>query len=403
MFDRIDPVPRSLAVLFLTVFVSLVGFGIIIPLLPFYAQTFGASPTTIGLLFASFSLAQFVAAPVLGDLSDRLGRRPILIFSLLGTVLSFALLALAHSVTMLFVARIIDGLSGGNITTARAYIADVTPLEDRAKRYGLIGAAFGTGFVLGPALGGLFSRISYTAPIWAAATLSAIAATLAFLWLPEPVKHMPASDAPPWWQTLPGLLRRHGLGRLLVIDLLYWFTFALYQTTFALFGQRRFGWDATHIGYTLAAFGALAVVVQAGIVGPVTRAIGDRRALVLGLASASVGLAIGAAAPSVMVFLIALVPGALGIALCSPTLISLISKAVIPTEQGLVQGAAGALESLGRTMGPICGNAMLEHFGDGAPYASAAVIFAATAMVAATARSAGVTASDADVPAATGR
>jgi len=267
----------------------------------------------------------------------------------------------------------------------------------------VIGAAFGTGFILGPALGGLFSHISYTAPIWAAATLSAIAATLAFMWLPEPVKHMPASDAPPWWQTLPVLLGRHGLGRLLVIDLLYWFTFAVYQTTFALFGQRRFGWDATHIGYTLAAFGALAVVVQAGLVGQVTRAIGDRRVLVLGLLSASGGMAIAAAATAVPVFLIALVPGALGIALCSPTLISLISKAVIPTEQGLVQGAAGALESLGRTVGPICGNAMLEHFGEGAPYATASVIFAATAILAATATIAGVTTSAAETSAATGR
>jgi len=192
--------------LFLTIFVSLIGFGIIIPLLPFYAQTFGASPTTIGLLFASFSLAQFVAAPILGDLSDRWGRRPVLVFSLLGTVLSFTLLALAHSLTLLFIARIVDGLSGGNITAARAYIADVTPPEDRAKRYGLIGAAFGLGFILGPALGGALSHISYTAPIWAAVALSAIAAVLAYAWLPEPARHAADAGAPPWWRTLPELI-----------------------------------------------------------------------------------------------------------------------------------------------------------------------------------------------------
>ena len=141
---------RPLLVIFLTIFVNLVGFGIIIPLLPFYAETFGASPLVVGLLFAVFSLCQLVAAPILGDLSDRYGRRPILIVSLIGTVVSFVMLALAQSLTMLFIARIVDGLSGGNISTARAYVADVTEPKDRSRAYGLIGAAFGLGFILGP-------------------------------------------------------------------------------------------------------------------------------------------------------------------------------------------------------------------------------------------------------------
>src|SRR3979409_1271034 len=154
---------RPLLVIFLTIFVNLVGFGIIIPLLPFYAQQFGASPLVIGLLFGTFSLCQLVASPILGEVSDRYGRRPVLVFSLAGTVVSFVMLALAHSVTMLFLARIVDGLSGGNISTARAYVADVTPPEDRAKAYGLIGAAFGLGFILGPALSGVLAKISYRA------------------------------------------------------------------------------------------------------------------------------------------------------------------------------------------------------------------------------------------------
>jgi DHA1 family tetracycline resistance protein-like MFS transporter len=372
--------------LFLTIFVSLIGFGIIIPLLPFYAQTFGASPTTIGLLFASFSLAQFVAAPVLGDLSDRWGRRPVLVFSLLGTVLSFMLLALAHSLMLLFVARIVDGLSGGNITAARAYIADVTPPEDRAKRYGLIGAAFGLGFILGPALGGALSHISYTAPIWAAVVLSAIAATLAYAWLPEPARHETDAGAAPWWRTLPELIARPGLGSLLLVDFLYWSTFAVYQTTFALYGQRRFGWDATHIGYILASFGMLGVLIQTRVVGPVTRVLGDRRTLVVGLACATTGLAVGSLAISIPVFVLALVPTALGMGLCNPTLTALISRSVGPNEQGLVQGAAGAVESLGRTGGPIWGNVVLEHYGEGTTYATAAVAFAATLVLAAGSR-----------------
>src|SRR5580765_8514367 len=148
-------VTRPLLIIFLTIFVNLVGFGIIIPLLPFYAQTFGASPFIVGLLFAIFSLCQLVASPVLGDLSDRWGRRPILVFSLAGTVVSFVMLALAHSIVMLFLARIVDGLSGGNISAARAYVADVTEPKERARAYGLIGAAFGLGFIFGPALRGI--------------------------------------------------------------------------------------------------------------------------------------------------------------------------------------------------------------------------------------------------------
>ena len=380
--------PRSLIVLFLTVFVSLIGFGIIIPLLPFYAQTFGASPTTIGLLFASFSVAQFIAAPVLGELSDRWGRRPILIFSLLGTVLSFALLAMAHSITMLFIARIVDGLSGGNITTARAYIADVTPVEDRAKRYGLIGAAFGLGFIFGPALGALFAHISYTAPIWAAAAVSAIAALLAFLWLPEPERHVSEGEVPPWWRALGDLMSRPGLRSILVVDLGYWFTFSVYQTTFALFGQRRFGWDAPHIGYVLATFAAFGVMVQVSVVGRVSRALGDRGTLVAGLGLAALGLACAALARTVPMFIAALAPAALGMGLASPTLLSLISTSVPRGEQGLAQGAAGALESLGRTAGPVFGNSMLQHFGEGSAYGAGAVVLLTTMAIAATTASA---------------
>jgi DHA1 family tetracycline resistance protein-like MFS transporter len=205
--DNRGRVSRPLLVIFLTVFVNLVGFGIIIPLLPFYAETFGASPVVIGLLFAAFSLAQLVAAPVLGALSDKFGRRPVLIFSLLGTVVSFAMLAVAQSLAMLFAARLIDGLSGGNITIARAYIADVTEPDERAKAFGFLGAAFGLGFIVGPGLAGLFAHISYTAPIWAAAAVTAVAAAMAWLWLPETVHRGSAVSVSPR-RALPEVLGR---------------------------------------------------------------------------------------------------------------------------------------------------------------------------------------------------
>src|ERR1700709_229113 len=214
-------VTRPLLIIFLTIFVNLVGFGIIIPLLPFYAETFGASPLTIGLLFAVFSLCQLVAAPALGDLSDRYGRRPVLIFSLAGTVVSFVMLALAHSVAMLFLARIVDGLSGGNISTARAYVADVTEPKDRSRAYGIIGAAFGLGFILGPALSGVLAPVSYTAPIWAAAGITAVATLMAIFWLPETVHRVTASAGLPF-ATIGAVMRRPQVRRVLAIDFVYW-------------------------------------------------------------------------------------------------------------------------------------------------------------------------------------
>jgi MFS transporter, DHA1 family, tetracycline resistance protein len=227
-------VPRPLLIIFLTIFVNLVGFGIIIPLLPFYAETFGASPFVIGLLFAVFSLCQLVAAPLLGDLSDRRGRRPVLVFSLAGTAVSFVMLALAHSLWMLFAARIVDGLSGGNISTARAYVADITEPKDRARAYGLIGAAFGLGFIVGPALSGILAGISYTAPIWAAAGITLAATVMAWLWLPETVHRAHAGTGNPL-ANVAALWTRPLVRRILAVDFLYWFAFAIFQTTLSLF------------------------------------------------------------------------------------------------------------------------------------------------------------------------
>jgi DHA1 family tetracycline resistance protein-like MFS transporter len=371
---------RPLLIIFLTILVNLIGFGIIIPLLPFYATTFGASPLTIGLLFASFSLSQLFASPVLGAWSDRWGRRPVLIFSLVGTVVSFVMLAVAHSLTMLFAARIVDGLSGGNITTARAYIGDIATEENRAKSFGMLGAAFGLGFIIGPGLGGLFARISYTAPIWAAAAITVVAALLAWLWLPETVHRVNAVSGSAWL-ALRELSGRGSLRLLFAIDFLYWGSFAVYQTTFALFGAHRFGFDAAHTGYLLAAFGFLGVLVQVGLVGPVVKRFGERRTLTIGLLFAALGWGGSAMTHSLPVFITMLLPGAIGIGLCNPSLVSLVSGAAGKHEQGRVQGAAGALESLGRTIGPIWGNGVLQWAGEGAAYGSAALVLLGAAVL----------------------
>ena len=371
---------RPLLIIFLTIFVNLIGFGIIVPLLPFYAETFGASPVVIGLLFAVFSLCQLIAAPLLGDVSDRYGRRPVLVFSLAGTVVSFVMLALAHSVAMLFLARIVDGLSGGNVSTARAYVADVTEPKDRARAYGLIGAAFGMGFIMGPALSGVLARVSYTAPIWAAAALTLVATAMAWLWLPETVHRARAGTGNPLGY-LPELLRRPVMRRVLTIDFIYWFSFAIFQTTFALFAAQRFGFDASRTGYLFAGFGVLGAVIQGGFIRPIVRRAGDKVTFIAGIVFSVAGLTAAAFAHSVTLFVLALVPLAIGMGFGHPTVSSLISRAGRGDEQGRVQGAAGAVESLGRTLGPVWGSASLQRFGEATPFLTGAMFLSLTLLV----------------------
>lgn len=373
---------RELLIIFIIIFVNLIGFGIIIPLLPFYADHFGATGFQVGLLFASYSLSQLFASPVLGSLSDRFGRRPILLVSLLGTVASFVMLALANSLALLFAARVVDGLSGGNISTARAYISDVTSDEERAQAYGLIGAAFGLGFIFGPALGGALGNVSYAAPAWGAAGLAAVAFGLTFIGLPE-TRHRAEAARPTPWRELPQMVTRPVLGRILLVDFLYWVSFAVYQTTFALFGKLRFGWDVAEVGYLLTMVGIIGAVVQGGLVGIVVRRLGEKQTLVVGLLIAAVGLGAAAFVYSVPVFVALLVPASVGAALSNPSLVAIISHASGKDEQGRVQGVSGSLESLGRTVGPVWGNGFLDLFGEGTAYFSAAVMLMVTAVVSA--------------------
>jgi len=377
-------VSRPLLIIFLTILVNLIGFGIIIPLLPFYAETFGASPLVIGLLFAVFSICQLAAAPALGDISDRYGRRPVLIFSLAGTVVSFVMLAVAHSVAMLFAARIVDGLSGGNISTARAYVADVTEKKDRARAYGLIGAAFGLGFILGPALSGVLAKVSYTAPIWVAAAVTLVATIMASVWLPETVHraHAGTGDWNPF-RYLPEMIRRPVVSRVLAIDFVYWLSFAVFQTTFALFVAQRFKFDVSQTGYLFAGFGVLGAIIQGGFIRPIVHRLGDRQTFMMGLLFGAFGLIASALSHSVMLFVASLVPLAFGIGFGHPTVASLVSLAGRGDEQGRVQGAASAVESLGRTIGPVWGNASLERFGESMPYVSAALLLLVTLGIAA--------------------
>ncbi len=363
---------RALLAVFLTICVSLIGFGIVIPLLPFYAKRFSASELEIGLLFASFSVAQLIASPILGDWSDRWGRRPVLILSLLGSALSFVILALAGNMAWLFLSRLLDGFTGGNITTARAYIADITEPSERARSFGLIGAAFGLGFILGPGLGGGLAKFGLEVPAWTAVWLSLLAALLAWWWLPETV-HQTHEKRPSPWREMPKLFRRPLLGHLLWTNLLLWIGFSIYQTTFPLFVTTRFGLGPVEIGYLLAVIGFVGVLTQATAVGRVVRALGEQRALLLGLVLNAIGLTGAAFVPSLGGFYLLAIIATVGGSFALPAYISILSQSVSPQEQGRVQGVAGALESLARIVGPIWGNGALKY-SLALPYSSAALL-----------------------------
>lgn len=371
---------RALLAVFLTIFVSLVGFGIVIPLLPFYAQKFQASELQIGLLFASFSAAQLLASPILGEWSDRWGRRPVLILSLLGSAASFVMLALAPNLLWLFLSRILDGFTGGNITTARAYIADISPPEKRAKNFGLIGAAFGLGFILGPALGGGLAHFGLAVPAWAAAGISLLAAGYAFFALPE-TAHLTPAKRPSPWREMPHTLTRSPAARLLWVNLILWIGFSVYQTTFPLFAAVRFGLRPQEIGYVLAVVGVVGAVSQAALVGRVVHALGEKRALLLGVLLNIVGLTGAAFTHSLPLFYLLVGVATVGGSIGLPCLTSLISQTASAADQGRVQGVAGSLESLARIIGPIWGNGALKY-SDALPYASAAGLLVIAGLIA---------------------
>lgn len=361
---------RALLAVFITIFVSLTGFGIVIPLLPFYAQRFRASELQIGFLFASFSVAQLVASPILGDWSDRWGRRPVLILSLLGSAASFVMLALAPNLFWLFLSRLLDGFTGGNITTARAYIADISPPERRARNFGLIGAAFGLGFIVGPALGGGLASFGLAVPAWAAAVISMIAAGYAFIALPETAHLVPAKRPSPW-REMPTTLTRSPAARLLWMNFILWLGFSVYQTTFPLFVAMRFGLGPREIGYILAVVGVVGALSQAMLVGRVVHALGEQRTLLLGLLLNIVGLSGAAFTHALSVFYLLVGVASVGGALTLPCVVSLISRSATAADQGRIQGVSGSMESLARIIGPIGGNGALKY-SDALPYAAAA-------------------------------
>ena len=375
-------------VLFLIVFIDLVGFGIVLPLLPFYGEWFGASPDVVTLLMATYSLFQLVFSPIWGALSDRFGRRPVLLVSVAGSALSYVWLGFADALWMLFAARALAGATAGNIAAAQAYIADVTTPENRAKGMGLIGAAFGLGFIFGPALGGLLAGSepdarSISWPAFAGAGLSALAWLGALLLLKEslpPERRQAATSRPSRLSLLSQAWRRPELKALLVVFFLMIFAFAGMETTFALWANRQVGWGPAQVGYLFAAVGVVGAVMQGTLAGPLTRRFGEARLLVAGCLFIAAGLAaLPLAASSIAVLPPSLLLAA-GFSLAQPAINSLISKQAGVYEVGGIMGVAQSIGSLARVLGPVFAGQLFAALGHNAPYVAGAGIMAAVAL-----------------------
>ena len=351
-----------MVVIFTTVFIDLVGFGIVIPVLPFYAEgtRFNATPRTVGFLFASYSVMQLIFSPVLGRLSDKYGRRPVLLISIIGTGIGFLILGFATTLWMLFVGRILDGITGGNISTAQAYIADITTKEERAKGMGLLGAAFGLGFIFGPAIGGILSQWGVAVPFLFAAGLCFANATLLYFTLPETVTaDHPARTLAAGGRGLSQLiqsLKQPRLGFVLIIYFMFIVAFSIMTTTFSLYTMFRFGYDAKHNGYLFAYVGILAVIIQGGLIGRLVKRFGELPLVIVGALFFAASLfAVPFVGPHAGGLLGLLIGGGIfsaGNSLATPSLTSLASKSVGRGEQGGVLGVTQSVASLARAVGP---------------------------------------------------
>jgi len=370
---------KRLFSIILVVFIDLLGFSLILPLLPYYAETFKASETTTGILIASYALMQLIGAPILGRLSDRFGRRPVLLLSVFGTFLGFLLLGFANALWMLFVSRIIDGITGGNLSVAQAYISDVTDEKSRSKGLGMIGAAFGLGFIIGPVTGGLLSQWGYAVPAFAAAAISFINLILIYAWLPESLtaeKRAQMTEKRPAI-TLNALLvafQRPFTGSILITRFFFGLAFAIFQTIFSLYALQKFNLTARDTGFVLTYVGVLSVIVQGFLVGRLTSRFREDILITASVVLMGISLLGWALAPSVLWLYIIMTPTALSGGLLNTLLSSTLTKAVAPQEIGGILGLSAAVESSTRIIAPLLDGVLLQQIGAWAPGAFGAVV-----------------------------
>ena len=360
----------AIGFIFITLLIDVMGWGLIIPVMPDLISELKHIPVNQaasygGILLSAYAITQFVFAPIIGNLSDRYGRRPVLLSSLLGFGIDYIVLALAPTYGWLFVGRIIAGITGASFTTASAYIADVSTDENRAKNFGLIGAAFGLGFVLGPVLGGLLSDLGTRAPFYAAAILCLLNALYGYFVLPESLKK--ENRRPFQWKkanpfgSLQFLRRNSAVSGMAVGFFLIYLAAQAVQGNWSFFVEYRFGWGSKMVGISLAVVGILVGGVQAGLTRVVNPKIGDEKSIYLGLALYTIGLTLFAFASETWMMFAILVPYCLG-GICNPSLQSSLAGHIPPNEQGELQGALTALMSLTTIFGPLMMNNLFSYF-----------------------------------------
>jgi MFS transporter, DHA1 family, tetracycline resistance protein len=366
-----------LAVVILIVLIDLLGFTLVMPLLAPFAEQYGFREWQIGLLFSAYPLCQLVAGPVLGRLSDRYGRRPLLIVSQAGTALSFLILGLSRDFTVMLLARMLDGASGGNILVAQAYVADVTPPENRARGMGLIGMAFGLGFVLGPMLGGLLVGLPVPdawrlrLPFLVAAGFSTLAWLLVLFQLPESLpKSSPAREAARVvsWRGLTDTITLPGVGQLVLLGFLSILAFASLEGTLALFLRRRMEWNARSAAFAFAGLGLISAFVQGSLIRRLVPRFGEPRLIVAGISTVAVGFAALALTSSALDLAVSLVLVGIGQGLLSPSISGLLSRITPGSEQGTVFGTLTSAQTLARMISYSTANVLLGQVSTSAPY-----------------------------------
>lgn len=381
--------PSGLAIIFFTVFIDLVGFGVIIPLLPFYAEHFHATPDVVTLLMAIYSLTQFFFAPFWGRLSDRIGRKPVLMISLFGIAVAYVGVGFSQSLLELFLARAAAGAMAGNIAAAQAYISDVTPPEKRAHGMGLIGAAFGLGFILGPAIGGILggsdpTNPNFIAPALTAAGLSFLASLFALVMLEE--SHHPENRVSEprrgRFEVLQNALSTSGLQRLVILFFLVTFVFSGMESVFALWSERAFGWGATQNGYVFAYTGLVAAAVQGGLIRRLRKRFGEPMLILQGAAVLLIGFFLIPLSQSLPILLVAMACLAYGAGLCSPSLSSLISLHAAEHARGGTLGVSQSAASLARILGPAAAGVMFSLGGRNLPFIAGGAVVALVLVIA---------------------
>ncbi|MEJ8404346.1 MFS transporter [Brevundimonas vesicularis] len=397
----------ALAVLFATVFINLVGFGLVVPLLPFFAQSLKAEAWQITLMFSAYSLGQFFAEPFWGRLSDRIGRKPVLLMTLIANAMGYLMLAFVPNIWLAIAVRLFTGLGAGNISTVQGYVADVTPPEQRAGRMGLIGAAFGLGFIVGPGLGGLLTqpqlgRLGYQLPIFLAAALAAVAAVGVVVFLRESrAKADPAAPRPAFLAGLKDARDNAVVSRVLVVTLIYMAGFSAMESVFGLWSESRYQWGAREVGLSFMIVGIVSTLNQGFFAGRLARRFGESRVLAIGMLLFGTSLVLQVLAPVAWfpatrlelgaltipvvqgwIIPIVMAIGACGMSLAMPNISAMISRASPPDRQGAMLGLNMASSSVARIFGPMIAGALFSGLGHDWPFVIGALLTIPAALMA---------------------